>query len=396
MNRGPSINTRLLNSMKLFPFFINPVIAVVWGLFFCFVYIIISSVSSQYGVFFSDECCSIGIRCQDVQKFLRNNDLVVVLYSTFIYLWWFSYIATVHLYQGVQNFVSQYPHMRIQVNQHFHPLTHSRKRYISYIAITANPSQRWGCCLLCSIASGHWSPYINPLRKMARNVRIQPHLKENRKFWHDKRNSHTTLFLHSWNAAKPRISSAVGLVELAIDTCISCGGIDADALLVGSEPELASTGLTADKIIAGFGDGLGLGLGLGDCGGIDSRNHEEEDGQELHFGLGFGLGTGKNVFLWRKETSALSKIKLAFWCVDGLIWWIAVDCCAGWEMEDEGKGFFTCVFPIWDLHRIYCCCSFFQLKHSSVDRDDLIADDHRQSEASRVIMLETLAPESST
>ena len=118
------------------------------------------------------------------------------------------------------------------------------------------------------------------------------------------------MFLHSRDAAKPRISSAIGLVEFAIDTCISCGGIDADALLIGSEPELASTGLTADKIIAGFGDGLGL--GLGDCGGIDSRNDEEDDGQELHFGLGFGLKTGKNVFLWRKETSALSKIKLAF------------------------------------------------------------------------------------
>lgn len=106
---------------------------------------------------------------------------------------------------------------------------------------------------------------------------------------------HTPFFLcsliqHSRNTAKPRIPSAISLVELSINTRISCSGIDADALLVWSESELAGAGLTADEIVVGFGDGFGL----GDCGAGDGGDEEEEDGEEFHF---WGFGEGLKVWV---------------------------------------------------------------------------------------------------
>lgn len=84
--------------------------------------------------------------------------------------------------------------------------------------------------------------------------------------------------LHLWNAAKPRIRAAIGLVELSTNARIWPGCVNADALLVRSESELAGADLTADEIVVRFGNGFRL----GDCGGIDGRDDEEDDSEKLH------------------------------------------------------------------------------------------------------------------
>lgn len=89
---------------------------------------------------------------------------------------------------------------------------------------------------------------------------------------------HTYLSFYSRDATKPGIPPTVSLVELSTNARVGLGRINADALLVTPEFELAGADLTTDELAV-----VGFGGGLWDCCGVDGGNDEEENGEEFHF-----------------------------------------------------------------------------------------------------------------
>src|SRR5688572_21460890 len=103
--------------------------------------------------------------------------------------------------------------------------------------------------------------------------------------------THLLLALHlTQNAAVVLCPRAVCLVELSTLAGTCLGGINADTVLVWPPLELADACCAADSLLwtsIGAGIGLGDGVGLGDGGGVGGGcgSNNEEDREELHFGV---------------------------------------------------------------------------------------------------------------